>query len=734
MTNFGSQYSRRREAENAISSPGIQPQSSPLKVDLAGFYARDNAKDHHTDEFELVQDPTPTPIFRRGLPFFFAVRFDRQFDPVEDVIRLQFGFGPKPTVTKGTRVILPVTDQKELTSDKNRWDVRVHHQDGNTVTFQVQIPASAQVGIWRCNIQTNRTGRRDARNDFRCEEDIYVLFNPWCKDDAVYLEVEGERSEYVLNESGKVWAGSSRRPEGKRWIYGQFDDVVLPAIMYLLELSKLKHTDRGNPVQIVRTISAIINANDDNGLLVGCWDGKFESGTAPHAWTGSVAIFEQYLKEGGRPVKYGQCWVFSAVVVTVCRALGIPCRSVTNYVSAHDTNASLTVDKYFDRNGEEIEGGPEGDCFDSCWNFHVWNEVWMTRPDLPSGYGGWQIIDATPQEASDAIYRCGPASLEAVRRGEVGFSYDTPFVFSEVNADVCHFQEDETSDWGFSPLRINKYHVGRKIVTKRLDKDDDKGDSDIEDITSHYKNPEGSEAERLTVFNAVRGVEKAQQYYSFPKKDSEDVHFDLIELDKIPFGQDFSVTVHIQNKSGEPRTISIMLSASSVYYTGNTAHRLKKSNGEFLVKPNQRETLRITLTAKEYTDKLVDKCLIKIYAIANVKETKQTWSEEDDFQLQKPKLNIQIRGNPQVNQTSQATFSFLNPLPLPLMDCSFSVEGPGLQRPKIVRHRDVQPGELVTFTEYFRPKKEGERKIVGAFNSKQLTEVTGSTTVHVKAE
>jgi hypothetical protein len=59
-----------------------------------------------------------------------------------------------------------------------------------------------------------------------------------------------------------------------------------------------------------------INANDGNGLLVGCWDGKFESGTAPHAWTGSVAIFEQYLKEGGRPVKYGQCWVFSAVVVT----------------------------------------------------------------------------------------------------------------------------------------------------------------------------------------------------------------------------------------------------------------------------------------------------------------------------------------------------------------------------------------------------------------------------------
>jgi hypothetical protein len=38
---------------------------------------------------------------------------------------------------------------------------------------------------------------------------------------------------------------------------------------------------------------------------------------------------------------------------------------------------------------------------DSIWNFHVWNDVWMSRPDLPRGYGGWQAIDATPQEASD---------------------------------------------------------------------------------------------------------------------------------------------------------------------------------------------------------------------------------------------------------------------------------------------------------------------------------------------
>lgn len=34
-------------------------------------------------------------------------------------------------------------------------------------------------------------------------------------------------------------------------------------------------------------------------------------------------------------------------------------------------------------------------------NFHCWNDVWMKRPDLPLGYDGWQVVDATPQETSD---------------------------------------------------------------------------------------------------------------------------------------------------------------------------------------------------------------------------------------------------------------------------------------------------------------------------------------------
>ena len=75
-------------------------------------------------------------------------------------------------------------------------------------------------------------------------------------------------------------------------------------------------------------------------------------------------------------------------------------------MSAHDTDGSLTVDKFFDLNGDTLGTGSYNNRQDSVWNFHVWNEVWMKRPDLNDGvYGGWQVIDATPQEPSDCMYQ-----------------------------------------------------------------------------------------------------------------------------------------------------------------------------------------------------------------------------------------------------------------------------------------------------------------------------------------
>jgi len=66
----------------------------------------------------------------------------------------------------------------------------------------------------------------------------------------------------VLNDSGKVYTGNYKAPFGKPWNFGQFDDIVLDAILWLLEhRCHLKWTAMGNPIIMSRSISAVVGGN-----------------------------------------------------------------------------------------------------------------------------------------------------------------------------------------------------------------------------------------------------------------------------------------------------------------------------------------------------------------------------------------------------------------------------------------------------------------------------------------
>lgn len=119
----------------------------------------------------------------------------------------------------------------------------------------------------------------------------------------------------------------------------------------------------------------------------------------------------------------------------------------------------------------------------------------------------------------------------------------------------------------------------------------------------------GSPAERLSVMNAARSVERAQPMFEVARPANEDVFFDLIEQEKVAWGQPFNIQVHFQvfqinihsiishfnifpinfkNRSQEMRTITAFLSANSVYYTGVTARRLGRNDRQFVLQPGGR--------------------------------------------------------------------------------------------------------------------------------------------------
>lgn len=485
---------------------------APNQVTSVDLRLRENSQRHHTNIYRQMSPSNPyslgpSLIARRGEWIYLHMLVRRPYDLARDRLRLEASFGQSASLDRGTLIYTPLSKNLNSSSTWNqavdplKWAAQITQIRSSQLEARIWIPANCSIGIWRLKLSCKLVNSRELQT-FSVRESLVVLFNAWSKDDTVYLHREDARQEYVLNEIGKVYMGSYQRPTGTRWQYGQFSEYVLPGMLMLLERTRLDVTQRGDVVKISRAISATMNSHDDMGLLVGNWSGNYNDGVSPWSWSNSATIFERYVKSNGRPVKFGQCWVFGGLTTTALRTLGIPARTITNFVSAHDTDLSLTVDQFNSDRGEKISG-INGD---SIWNFHVWSDAWMLRDDLPPEYSGWQAIDATPQETSMGVYQLGPASVEAVKRGKVTFAYDVGFVYSEVNADVVTWRLDSRSPFQWRRTVAQTDHVGKTILTKQIGKLDDLryGVADAEDITHQYKFRDGSRDERLSYNDASK--------------------------------------------------------------------------------------------------------------------------------------------------------------------------------------------------------------------------------------
>lgn len=719
-------HQRGGDPKDPPPQPGPKDAKTPeekkvLKVAEVDLNVEANALLHHTDKYEVTEKRLekgeivkPQLVVRRGTPFDINITFDRNYDDSVDDIKLIFDTSDKPRESKGTRVVITVSDQ-----DKPReWGAKILKMEGKSVSLRIFTPPSSLVAKWTFKFDTIIKEEND-KKVFRYTHphEIYLLFNPWCPDDQVYMDDEQSRNEYVLNDQGRLYMGTQKQIGAKPWNFGQFEDFMLDCSFYLLDKGGLSYSARGNPVFIVRKISAVTNSPDDQGVLVGNWSGEYAGGKSPLSWIGSVGILEEFWRTLA-PVKYGQCWVFSGVVTSLCRCLGIPARSVTNFASAHDVDGSITIDQHWTADFKPFDSLND----DSVWNFHVWNDVWTARPDLPSGFGGWQSIDATPQETSDGVYQAGPCSVEAMKNGLVNLPYDGPFVFAEVNADRLNWLNVEDGSWRC--VGKVKNSIGKHISTKSP------YSHDRLDVTYMYKFPEGSQQERTAVWRAIREGSTRKEAYEIS---IEDMKFDLVEKEDTMMGEPFDVRMMVTNNSKETRNVKVTLTATIVFYTGVPVCQIKSETFTIEAPEASGGEVKMEVAVKEYLNKLVDLCNIKISCMAQVMETKQFHCASDDFRLLKPELDVDVPMQVQVGEPYCVTVSFTNPLPTSLTNAVFTLEGAGLQKPVKIKQKNVPSKKEATMKTTLTARRIGKRELVVGFDAKEIASVTGQATINVVA-
>ena len=505
------------------------------------------------------------------------------------------------------------------------WGFKVTSIERECVAITVMPAVTSPVGIYKLMVESscrNTDTLTTHTTKYSSSEGMYVLFNAWCKEDPVYMEDEEAKGEYVLNDVGLIWVGTHRDYEPIPWNYGQYEMCVLECVVFLFARANLSVEARSDPVKLTRALSAVVNATDDNGVLVGRWTETFPANTTdPSNWAGSVEILRLFVLLQSS-VRYGQCWVFSGVLTTILRCLGIPCRSVTNFESGHDIDCSHSIDCHYDTEGNSME-----DLDDSIWNFHVWNEAWFRRSDLPKGYDGWQAVDATPQEASESVMRCGPCPVKAIKEGDLYLPYDVGFLFSEVNGDRIWWKVEKDGDMAVE--YVDKSCIGKHISTKAV------GSDEREDLTSCYKYEEGSEKER-EVQDKVLHFSSRKEWVV--KSTSRDLEVE-IERETALMGSDITIPVKLSNKSeSSSRTVSISAQVRCSAYTGrtdNNAPILKTVHSVHEVSEGESDTVTITIQPDDYVKKIKAGSVLNLFLKAHVQETKQVFATKESFSVKK---------------------------------------------------------------------------------------------------
>ncbi|CAB1345391.1 unnamed protein product [Coregonus sp. 'balchen'] len=356
--------------------------------------------------------------------------------------------------------------------------------------------------------------------------------------DSVFLDDDEEREECVLNEVGVIYHGAYDHVSERPWNFDQFDYGVLDTCLFIMDKAAMPITNRGDAIKVARKASAMI--------LLNYYSSKM-------------------------PVCYAQCWVYAAVLNTFLRCLGIPIKVVTNFYSAHDNDGNLKTDEL-----PLLE--------------RVLHE--QARPSSRV----WGLAGCGCYTPGDQRW-CGPASVQAIKHGQICFPFDAPFVFAEVNSDVVFYSRNPR-DGTLEPVRVNSSHVGRMVVTKVPGQDARRDITDQDLIISPSRlwcpTSTGSPEERTV-------LEKAEEYGCHREKATPpeaDVELDM-PLIEVRVWDDFELKLEFNNTSDQVRTVDVYISGNVVYYTEVTSSEFLFKTPRVILDPKKAEKQVMEVRSQE---------------------------------------------------------------------------------------------------------------------------------------
>nr|XP_057910901.1 transglutaminase 5, like isoform X2 [Doryrhamphus excisus]XP_057910902.1 transglutaminase 5, like isoform X2 [Doryrhamphus excisus] len=665
----------------------------------------ENLERHRTDGFS----GSNALVVRRGELFRVSMQLKaRPFDPRTDTLRIKIMLGR-------LYVIMPVNFSAKFSL--SRWAAFMDSEslNPNNLSIFISAPSSASVGCYRFKLSvfTQDTMKVCAVGKF------ILLCNPWCRGDAVYIPFEDQREEYTQNDSCLLFMGTSTNLVSRPWSLDQFEPDVLEACLNLLNVSpqhkhnrRADYLNRSNPVYISRVVSAMINCEDDRGVLKGNWSGDFSDGVHPSMWTGSGDILRGWAQSGYHPVKYGQCWVYAAVMCTVMRVLGIPCRIVTNFNSAHDTNGNLVIEEFYSETGQKLKSTK-----DSIWNFHVWVECWMTRQDLGGGMDGWQVLDPTPQERSRGVFCCGPAPTKAIKERRMDLFYDIPFVYAEVNADVHTLV---MSQGRVVSRSVDTDRVGPLICTKAV------GLPRLQNITRDYKH-----IKSLT--STVSSNRSSTSETSTLRRGTKRMAA-FLTLDKTPVaGATLLFTLKVINRQSVAKMIKVHLNAQTKEYNHSPSETFWEAHCKIQLAPLEVKVLKQQILPPQYED-LVGDDLVNLAAVVEDMVSQERVLAFEEFNIASPQLVIKIEDEENVvlNKEQAASVTFANPFSHPVSGL-LNVSGGGLVKGHAnFRMFPLRPGEIGEQRINFLPSKTGTKMLQASLVLSNKTTVRGFKMVTVR--